>query len=111
MINSNRAYEMLGSGLTKARKLLTELKHHEPRILVSIIDRKKASILNDAFYILTSIIDKWQGESDYLLAENFIAYKDYNTVAKKLDKDRSLMWKREKTLNMASYFAIKNIIE
>jgi len=41
----------------------------------------------------------------------FLQQKDYKQVAEELNKDRSLMWKREKSLKLDQYFATKEIIK
>lgn len=110
MINTTIAYEMLGSGLSKSRKLLMDLKKSDSRFYVDIENAPLNTILNQAFAIYQSIIDTWKVEKDNELIDSFIKNRDYKLVAEKLNKNRSLMWKREKTLKIASYFSIKAIL-
>lgn len=110
-INSKIAYEMLGTGLTFARELLDEVKlFKEKRVLINLYNGELASLLTDQFFLLTSITDQWKYK-DYQIIEAFINLKDYYLVAKATGKDRSLMWRREKTLQIAQYFAVKNSIQ
>jgi hypothetical protein len=109
-INTKRSYEMLGPGLTKAREKLEDLKNTNHRFDIETNNKSQSYILNESFKIFQTIVDKWD-LNDYELANAFIELKDYSAVAKKLKKDRSLMWRREKTLNMDNYFSIKNIIQ
>ena len=110
-INEKIAYEMLGSGLTEARLKLNDSKYKKFRFNIAIDNVLQRSILNDAFKIFENITDKWSLKNDYELASNFIQFKDYKIVSEKMNKTRSLIWKREKTLHMESYYASKNIIQ
>jgi len=109
-INNETAYEMLGSGLTEARFKLNDLKTEKFRFEVLIDNKLQNDILNNAFKIFDEITKKWNVESDYEIVSNFIKFKDYKIVAETMKKTRSQIWKREKTLNMESYNAIKKII-
>ena len=110
-VNEKIAYEMLGSGLTEARLKLNDSKYKKFRFNIAIDNLLQQSILNDAFIIFENITDKWSLKNDYELASNFIQFKDYKIVSEKMNKTRSLIWKREKTLHMESYYATKNIIQ
>lgn len=110
-INPDIAYEMLGQGLTDARTKLNNLKRDKSKFSVSIDNALQNDILNNAFVIFESITDKWDLESDYELVSNFIRWEDYKIVAEQLDKTRSQIWKREKTLNIKSYNSTKKIMQ
>lgn len=109
-VNEKIAYEMLGSGLTEARLKLNDSKYKKFRFNISIDNFLQQSVLNDAFIIFEKITDKWSFKNDYDLASNFIQFKDYKIVSEKMNKTRSLIWKREKTLQIESYNATKNIM-
>lgn len=111
MINSKIAYEMLGPGLTEARKQLSALKNGHQRFRISLDDANIAAILNSSFLVLQLLTAGWKPEKDYDIAYNFIRYGDYKKVAEVLNKNRSLIWKRERTLNIESYNAVKSIIQ
>ena len=66
---------------------------------------------NDAFLLFQSIIDDWKINKDYAIIGMFLQHKDYKQVAEQANKDRSLMWKRERSLKIDEYFAIKAIIK
>ncbi len=110
MINNKRAFEMLGDGLTRARENLALLKDTNKRFFISVDHQIVTEILNDAFTVYQSITDGWKLATDYEIVSNFLIYQDYKKVAEVTNRNRSLMWKREKTLNLGSYHAIKNII-
>jgi len=110
-INKAIAYEMLGAGLTEARQKLTDAKQHKQRFLITIDNKFQQEILTDAFKIAENIIDKWDLEKDYEVVSNFIKFKDYKIVSEAVNKTRSQLWKREKTLNIESYNSVKNIIQ
>ena len=110
-INTEIAYEMLGSGLTNARLMLNDLKEEKFRFKIAIENKLQNNVLNNAFKIFENIVQKWNLKSDFELVSNFIKFHDYKVVAEKLKKTRSQIWKREKTLNIESYNATKNIIQ
>lgn len=109
-INQKIAYEMLGDGLREARYTLNHMKANTQRFYIQIGDSNLDSILNNTFIILENIIDKWNREKDYELISAFITFKDYKLVAEQMNKTRSQIWKREKTLNISSYEAAKTIL-
>jgi hypothetical protein len=109
-INKKIAYEMLGEGLTMARKKLEEFKKNRNlRVAIDIRNSENSILLENLFYLYTTIKDSWK-QSDYYLIAEFIKLVKYDLVAKKLFKEPSLVWKREKTLMIKQYFAIKKSI-
>lgn len=109
-INNEIAYEMLGEGLTNARNLLNNMKSSGNRFYIDSQNPQKNSIINNSFNIFQHIVDDWKINKDYLLISNLIKYKDYKIVSEKMNKERSLIWKREKSLNLSSYNSIKEIL-
>ena len=110
-LNKKIAYGMLGSGLTSAREYLANLKTGKNRFYFKLINEKKGAALNHAFFTLQRLIDDWSIRKDYYIVSEFLQHKDYKQVAIDLDKERSLMWKREKSLKLEEYFAIKEVIK
>lgn len=110
-INKKIAYEMLGEGLTNARLIINKMKTSSLRFNFKIDNLEKESIINNSFVIFQSIVDGWKIDKNYELITNFLKYKDYKIVAEKMNKERSLMWKREKSLNLNSYNSVKEILE
>ena len=110
-INPSIAYEMLGSGLTDARIALNKSKNQKIKFIVKIDDLKKSEILNNAFLIFENITSKWDAQKDYKIVSNFIKFMDYKRVALDMNRTKSIMWKREKTLNIQAYFSTKKIIQ
>lgn len=111
MVNHKIAYEMLGAGLTDARNKLIEIKDSIDRFYIILEDEFISGILNNAFKVFQNIVSKWKLDQDYEMAYNFIIHRDYKKVAEVMGRNRSLIWKREKSLEMDSYYAIKNIIQ
>jgi len=60
--------------------------------------------------VLQRIIDGWKLKKDYYIVAKFLQHIDYKQVATELKKERSLMWKREKSLKLEEYFALKEVI-
>lgn len=109
-INNQIAYEMLGDGLTSARRLINSMKNTNFRFHVDVDDWSKNTILNNIFVIYENIVDKWNLDKDSKLIKNFIEFNDYKIVSERMKKDRSLIWKREKSLNISMYNSSKEII-
>ncbi|WP_187774957.1 SatD family protein [Pedobacter sp. BS3] len=109
-INSKIAYGMLGPGLTQARETLNNLKETPQRFNFVLTNQELSGILNEAFIVYQQVVDDWNIEKDGELIKNFLLLKDYKLVAEKLHKNRSLMWKREKSLKVEEYEAMKKII-
>lgn len=109
-INPDIAYQMLGEGLSHSRNLINKMKEKDTRFYVDIKNAVQKSILNNCFTIYQNIVDKWKIDKDYKLISSLIEHSDYKIVAEILNKDRSLIWKREKNLNMSSFYATKEII-
>jgi hypothetical protein len=110
-INHNIAYEMLGPGLSKTRNLLMNLKKskNNSRFYFDVNGANFDKALNDAFFIYQSFIDNWDFK-DYALISKFLDINDYKIVASQMKKDKSLMWKREKSLKITEYKTIKELI-
>ena len=109
-INPVRSYEMLGQGLTDARNQLTELKKTKSRFFIKLNSEVISKILNESFVIYQGIVDGWNIGKDHELLSKFIDLQDYKKVAIAISKDKSQVWKRNKNLNIDSYFAIKSVI-
>jgi SatD family (SatD) len=110
-INKEIAYGMMGDGLTRGRKYIENLKKSEYRFYFNLKDNEKQTALNNLFIALQSIIDDWNPERDYYLVSSFLIYKDYKLVASALNKERSLMWKRHKSLKVDTYDALKAVAD
>ncbi|MCP9756802.1 hypothetical protein EGI26_16680 [Lacihabitans sp. CCS-44] len=109
-INAEIAYGMLGEGLSNARRMLESLKKTDYRFEIETKSKSKSKALNDAFWVMQNIQTKWNSKEDKDLAAMFIQYHDYKIIATKTGVTRSQIWKKEKSLNISSYFAIKNVI-
>lgn len=110
-INKDIAYGMLGPGLTNAREALAELKNSNSRFYFSTTKKTISDALNHALIVYQSIVDSWRVEKDYFLVSEFLTLKDYKKVAEKLEKTRSQIWKREISLNIEGYIALKKVIK
>jgi hypothetical protein len=107
-INKKIAYEMVGSGLTKAKELLDDLKDESSRFLFSVSE-PQSSILNKLFYLYTSMVSNWKTD-DFPLVQAFFQWRDYKLVAEKMKNDKAHMWRRNKSLGMEEYFTLRELI-
>jgi hypothetical protein len=109
-INHEIAYGMLGEGLTMAREQLVEYKTSYSRYSIQLKNTAKSQALTNSLIVYQNITDAWNIEKDYYLIARFLELKDYKLVADEMGKTRSQIWKREKSLNLEAYFAIKKVI-
>ena len=110
-INNKIAYEMLGEGLTNARKELNSLKNKEVRFKIRLTKNElnTETYLNKAFTVYQHFVESWK-EKDLKIVKEFLLHEDYKTVAKNVNIDPSNAWRRKKSLNIHEYNHIKNII-
>lgn len=109
-INTTVAYGMLGAGLTGARAALEAMKVSNNRFLTVLNDTDRSDALNKALYLFQHFVDSWKLSKDFYLVSEFLRLKDYKLIATNLKKDRSLIWKREKSLRMDQYAASKEVL-
>jgi hypothetical protein len=109
-INKKVAYGMLGDGLTRARETLSDIKNTNHRYYFNLRNQEASDALINSMFIYQNIIDDWKVNKDYNLIAKFIELKDYKQVADELGKTRSQIWKRQKSLRIDEYIAIKSVI-
>ncbi|HEV7382810.1 MAG TPA: SatD family protein [Dyadobacter sp.] len=109
-INDKIAHGMLGEGLTNARKALQEAKLTRNRYHIYLRNQELSNAVNSSFVVYQGILDAWNIPRDHELIAEFLEAEDYKIVAEKLGKTRSQIWKREKSLKINQYIAIKDIL-
>lgn len=110
-INKKIAYQMTGSGLTDARFMLNNLKKNkQDRFHFNVKNETLTKILEDEFIIFQSIVDDWK-EKDFETVNALLLHTDYKDAAILLGKHLSLIWRKEKSLKLKEYKAIKSIIQ
>ena len=118
-INTSSAHGMLGNGLTKARETLTSLKHRSwqkpdnlfkhARIRIVSPDKIAETRLNRLFLVYQGLNDRWK-KKDLNEVTAFLKYRDYLKVAETMEKDKSSAHRREKSLMINEYLAIRELI-
>lgn len=100
-INSEIAFGMLGKGLAEVRNSLTKLKEKEERIVLTgkIPDKEKLGL---SLELLLEKQQEWKWK-DREVISGYFKGKDYKEVAETMKKDKSLIWKRFKSLDFDSY--------
>ena len=108
-INTKIAYEMYGSGLTKAREALKQLKstgQHYAIELHSKIDEQ----LQLCTMLYQSIKLDWK-RIEFEIITAFLKHNDYKDLVRiGLYKTRSGAWKKGKSLRIEEYNAVKKLI-
>jgi len=118
-VNTDSAHGMLGNGLTKARETLTSLKHRSwqkpdnifkhARIRIVSPDKVTEARLNRLFLVYQGLSARWK-KKDLKEVTAFLKYRDYRKVAEHLRKDESSAHRREKSLMVNEYLAIRELI-
>jgi SatD family (SatD) len=108
-INKEKAYEMLGAGLTDARERLIALKSTKRRFEVSFLNKELNERVNLMFTIYQGIADRWTA-GQRKVVNAFRELDDYKKVAEKLKKDPSVIWRRKRALMIEEYNSVKELI-
>ncbi len=109
-INPDIAYEMMGEGLTEARKLLSTKKRNRKRFRFKLQNKEQTEQLSRIFEVLDTIILNWKKE-DYPLILDMINNDNNSEVGELHDKNRDQIWKRRKTLMINEYNLLKDFIK
>lgn len=108
-VNTQIAHGMLGSGLSTTRNLISHLNKIKERYWIGETGIEDTT-MNQLFFLYDSLVSDWNGK-DKKLASMFLEMKDYKTVAAALDKNPSLMWKRERSLKIKAFETINQLIK
>jgi hypothetical protein len=108
-INREIAYEMMGPGLTRARRLLTDKRRGRPRFVFDLSDRRLSRNLNLLCSVVDGLTARWRLQ-DYLLIYDMVSNDNNEEVGRKHGKNRSQIWKRRKHLLIDEYKAVKEVI-
>ncbi len=108
-VNRLKAHTMMGSGLTKARKILTDKRRGKPRFYFDLGDVYTMHQLNRLFLVLDGLANRWD-RGDGLLILDMLANPHNEGVGIKHGKNRTQIWKRRKHLFIEEYRALKEAI-
>lgn len=108
-LNKERAHEMLGPGLSEARKALSVMKTAKRRFKVFLLDKDTTEKLNLMFVILQGIIDHWT-PSQLKVVAAFLELDDYRQVAERLHKDPTTIWRRKGSLMIEEFNCLKKLM-
>lgn len=108
-INPKIAYEMMGSGLTMARELLSGKKRDRLRFNFELANITESEQLNRIFQVLDGITASWKVK-DYPLIWDMIQNENNSKVGDLHQKNRDQIWKRRKTLMINEYNLLKSFI-
>ncbi|MEM7107082.1 MAG: SatD family protein [Bacteroidota bacterium] len=109
-INPTNAHEMLGDGLTQARRVLNQIKSTHADVVIIGLDAEVSHKLKLAFELYRSLYNDWT-KKDRKIAYLFLKHNDYRTVATAYGRDPSSMWRRERSLKMREFYSAKKLIE
>ena len=108
-INQLKAHTMMGPGLTKARKILTDKRRGLPRIRFDLEDAYTMNQLNRLFLVLDGLTNRWD-TGDGLLILDMLANTNNKEVGVAHGKNRTQIWKRRKNLLIEEYRALKDAL-
>ena len=108
-INRLKAHTMMGAGLTKARKILTDKSRGEPRFRFDLPDAYTMNQLSRLFLVLDGLTRRWD-TGDGLLIFDMLANPHNEKVGVMHGKNRTQIWKRRRHLLIEEYRALKEAI-
>jgi hypothetical protein len=109
-LNRVKAYEMLGPGLTTARKQLNAMKSSKARFKIALGDQPLAAQLNLVMNCYQGITDQWTPAQQKVVVAFLDEHLDYRKVAIKLKKDPTNMWRRKKSLLVEEVDSLKKLV-
>ena len=108
-VNRLKAHTMMGAGLTKARKILTDKRRSVPRFRFDLTNAYTMNQLNRLFLVLDGLTGRWD-TGDGLLIFDMLANPHNEEVAVIHGKNRTQIWKRRRHLLIEEYRALKDVI-
>ena len=108
-VNRLKAHTMMGSGLTKAREILTDKRRGKPRFIFDLSDTYTMDQLNRLYMVYDGLTGRWS-RGDGSLIFDMLVNQNNEEVGTKHGKTRSQIWKRRKNLLIEEYRALKETI-
>lgn len=108
-INTKIAYEMLGEALSNARNLLETKKKSDSLVTIQFKNSNQSETLQNSFGLLTNLVSHWKIK-DRELISRLISNSSIIQIAQLLNKDRTSVWRKSKTLQIAEYKKVCQII-
>jgi SatD family (SatD) len=109
-LNRVKAYEMLGPGLTAARKQLNAIKSSKARFKIALSDQPLTAQLALVMNSYQGITDQWTPAQQKVVVAFLDQHLDYRKVATKLKKDPTTMWRRKRSLLIEEVDSLKKLI-
>ncbi len=109
-LNRMKAYEMLGPGLTAARKQLNAMKSSKTRFKIELSDQPLTAQLALVMNSYQGITDQWTPAQQKVVVAFLDHHLDYRKVAAKLKKDPTTMWRRKRSLLIEEVDSLKRLI-
>lgn len=108
-INQLKAHTMMGAGLSKARKILTDKRRGLPRFRFDLADAYTMNQLNRLFLVFDGLASRWD-IGDGILILDMLANTHNEEVGVAHGKNRTQIWKRRKNLLIEEYRALKDAL-
>lgn len=108
-VNRMKAHGMMGAGLARARKLLTDKRRGKSRFQFEFPNVQMTKELNSLFLVIDGLIARWSPDDGPLIFD-MIANTNNVEVGKKHGKNRTQIWKRRKHLLIEEFGALKEVV-
>ena len=108
-INQLKAHTMMGSGLTAARKILTDKRRGLPRFRFDLADTYTMNQISRLFLVIDGLTSRWD-TGDGLLILDMLANTCNREVGAAHGKNRTQIWKRRRNLLIEEYRALKDAL-
>ena len=108
-VNRLKAHNMMGLGLTKARKILTDKRKGRPRFRFDLGDAYLTNQLGRLFVVVDGLRARWNAADAGLIAD-MLRNTNNEEVGAQHGKDRTQIWRRRKNLLIEEYRAVRDAI-
>lgn len=107
-INRQRAHNMVGPGLTRAREMLNDKFRGKPRYSIDIHPPELSQALGEAFLAMEAIEERWD-PADFPVIETLLKEGDDEAAGDRLGRYRTSVARRRHTLQIAAFQALQSL--
>jgi len=109
-INVEVAHEMVGEGLTGARRCLEAMKSNRyAHFELELAETDPETLLQDALTLFFGIVQKWK-QDDYPLIAAFLDGHEYKRAAELVGRERTSTLRKYRSLRIDEYFACERLL-
>ncbi len=108
-VNRRKAHGMMGAGLARARKLLTDKRRGKSRFQFEFLNVQMTKELNRLFLVIDGLVARWSPDDGPLILDMIVNTNNV-VVGEKHGKNRTQIWKRRKHMLIEEFRALKEVV-